>query len=249
MVDELLISTHDGVGKITLNRPRTINALTPAMIDDLLEALSAWAQSADVHAVELHGAGERGFCAGADIRQLAALVSDGGDWIRFFEQEYAMNALIGAYPKPITAHMRGVTMGGGLGLTGHAPRRIVYANTLCAMPETKIGFFPDVGILYQLSRAGAVGVHIALASATFTGGDAIRIGLADESADGELPAPLFEDDKAWIAECYAGEDVVEVVRRLESHPHPEANKAAADIRARSPWACTSPSVPCAMRPP
>ncbi|MEZ5087145.1 MAG: enoyl-CoA hydratase/isomerase family protein [Tessaracoccus sp.] len=234
MVDELLISTHDGVGKITLNRPRTINALTPAMIDDLLEALSAWAQSADVHAVELHGAGERGFCAGADIRQLAALVSDGGDWIRFFEQEYAMNALIGAYPKPITAHMRGVTMGGGLGLTGHAPRRIVYANTLCAMPETKIGFFPDVGILYQLSRAGAVGVHIALASATFTGGDAIRIGLADESADGELPAPLFEDDKAWIAECYAGEDVVEVVRRLESHPHPEANKAAADIRARSP---------------
>lgn len=84
------------------------------------------------------------------------------------------------------------------------------------------------------SRAGAVGVHIALASATFTGGDAIRIGLADESADGELPAPLFEDDKAWIAECYAGEDVVEVVRRLESHPHPEANKAAADIRARSP---------------
>lgn len=234
MSDELLFDTHDGVGRITLNRPRAINALTVAMMDDLSRTLTAWAESDEIRTVELHSAGERGFCAGADIRELAGILAGGGDWLNFFEVEYALNALIGSYPKPLIAHMRGVTMGGGLGLTGHATRRIVYANTICAMPETKIGFFPDVGILYQLSRAGEVGAHIALASAPFTGGDAIRIGLADESADGELPAPLFDDDKSWIAECYTGDDAVEIVRRLESHPHPDARKAAADIRDRSP---------------
>lgn len=234
MSDELLFDTHDGVGRLTLNRPRAINALTAAMMDDLSRTLTAWAESDEIHTVELHGAGERGFCAGADIRELAGILTGGGDWVRFFEVEYALNALIGAYPKPLVSHMRGVTMGGGLGLTGHASRRIVYADTRCAMPETKIGFFPDVGILHQLSRAGAVGTHITLASALFTGGDAIRIGLADESADGELPAPLFDEDKSWIAECYAGDDAVEIVRRLEAHPHPDANKAAADIRERSP---------------
>ena len=234
MTDELLFEVRDGVGRITLNRPRPINALTPAMIDGLLDTLKEWADSDEIVAVELHGAGERGYCAGADIRQLAGLVTDGADWERFFVREYEMNALIGAYPKPITAYMSGVTMGGGLGLTAHASRRIVYANTLCAMPETKIGFAPDVGIMYQLSRAGARGVHIALSSATFTGGDAIRLGMADESADGDLPAPMFDDDKAWIEECYVGDDALEIVRRLEAHPHPDANKAAADIRERSP---------------
>ena len=112
----------------------------------------------------------------------------------------------------------------------------MFATTVMAMPETKIGFFPDAGIMYQLSRAGAVGRHVALTSSTFTGGDALLMNLADESADGDLPAPLFHESATWIHECYASNDPVEIVRALESHPAEAARQAGRDLRARSPFA-------------
>lgn len=132
--------------------------------------------------------------------------------------------------------MRGITMGGGLGIGGHADRRVVFADTVMAMPETKIGILPDVGIMYQLSRAGAIGRHIALTSATFSGGDALLLNLADESADGPLPAPLFDPANSWIEECYASDDAVEIAHALEAHPDEAARQAARDLRARSPFA-------------
>lgn len=234
MSEYIITDVTDGIARITLNRPRAINALTMDMMTAMYEALTAWRHDDDVTAVELAGNGERGFCAGADVRALAALVADGGNFLAFLEHEYALDILIANYPKPVTSFMRGITMGGGLGLGGHADRRIVYADTVMAMPETKIGFFPDVGILTQLSRAGAIGKHIALTSATFTGGDALLLNLADESADGPLAAPLF--DATWIQECYESDDAVEIARALEAHPDEAAQQAGRDLRARSPFA-------------
>ena len=236
MSDHLITEVVDGIGQITLNRPQAINALDGDMMTTMYDTLVAWRLDDAVTAIELGGEGERGFCAGADVRALAGVVRDGGPWLQYLETEYALDMLIAEYPKPVTSHMHGVSMGGGLGIAAHADRRIVYASTVMAMPETKIGFFPDAGIMHQLSRAGAVGRHLALTSSTFTGGDALLLNLADESADGDLPAPLFEDSATWIQECYASDDPVEIVRALESHPYEAARQAGRDLRARSPFA-------------
>ena len=235
MADLIHHEIVDGVGHLTLQRPRAINALNVEMLTEAYEVLSDWLRHHAVERVELRGEGERGFCAGADVRALREALLAGEGWLQFLELEYALDMLIAQSPAPVTGYMHGITMGGGLGLTGHAARRVVDATSTLAMPETKIGFFPDCAILHQLSRAGAVGVHLALTSQTFTGGDAIRLDIADESADGELEAPLFGPEAAWIEECYTGDDVVEIVRRLEEHTAPEARAAAADIRARSPF--------------
>lgn len=234
MSDFILTDVTDGIARITLNRPQAINALTHDMMTAMYEAFTAWRHDDDVTAVEIAGNGERGFCAGADVRALAKVVAEDRNFLSFLETEYALDIMIANYPKPVTSFMRGVTMGGGLGLGAHADRRIVYADTVMAMPETKIGFFPDVGILTQLSRAGAIGKHIALTSATFSGGDALLLNLADESADGPLPAPLF--DATWIQECYESDDAVEIARALAAHPDEAAQQAGRDLRARSPFA-------------
>ncbi len=235
-MSELIVAHVDaGVGRLELNRPRVINSLNREMISTAISVLHGWRDDTDVHAVELTGAGERGFCAGADVREMAELVTADDDWLEFLGAEYELDALIAQYPKPVTVHMRGITMGGGLGLAAAASRRIVDLSSQLAMPETKIGLFPDAGVMFQLSRAGAVGTHIALTSAPFGGGDALVIGLADESSEGPLPAPLIDAAGDWIEECYASDDPAEIARALESHPHPDARTAARELRARSPF--------------
>lgn len=236
MSESVLSEVIDGVGQLTLNRPKAINALSQEMIDSLFNTLTDWFRNETVTAVELRGEGERGFCAGADVRALRQSLVDGEPWLHVLETEYALDMLVANAPVPVTSHLHGISMGGGLGLGGHADRRIVYADTKMAMPETNIGFFPDCGILRLFSRAGAVGTHLTLTGATFTGGDALRLGLADESADGDLPAPLLDGDVAWIEECYEGDDASAIVQRLEAHAHPDAQAAAAQLRVRSPFA-------------
>lgn len=226
----------DGVGHLTLCRPRAINAINLEMLEAIYESLQNWLHKKTITAIELRGEGERGFCAGADVRELRQQLLDDGPWLQFLELEYAVDMMLATSPAPVTAQMHGITMGGGLGLTGHATRRIVGQSSTLAMPETKIGFFPDCAIMYQLSRAGAVGTHLALTSRTFTGGDALRLNIADDSSDGELPAPLFSPEAQWIEECYQSDDAVEIVRRLEEHEHPDASAAATEIRAHSPFA-------------
>lgn len=125
-------------------------------------------------------------------------------------------------------------MGGGLGLAAGASLRVVDSSTVLAMPETKLGWFPDAGMMYFLARAGEVGLHLALTGAAFGGGDALRMGLADLSSDGPLPAPLHECE--WIRECYAGPTLAAIVSSLEEHEDPDARQAALDIRKRSPLA-------------
>lgn len=236
-MSELIISRVDaGVGSIKLNRPRAINSLNPEMVQAVTEVLHNWAQDGSVRSVEFSGAGERGFSAGADVKELASALASGQDWVAALKLQYALNTLIAQFPKPVTAHMTGLTMGGGLGLAASASRRIVYRGTTLAMPETKIGFFPDAGVMFQLSRAGSVGTHLALTGSSFGGGTALAMNLADESFDGPLPDSLHGSAAEWIDACYAGDDPAEIISALENHPHPDARAAARDLRARSPYA-------------
>lgn len=151
--DEILFEVADGVGRITLNRPRALNALTQGMCADMTEQLNAWASDDAVASVEVRGAGERAFCSGADVRSIRTRVLAGEPWLSFFEVEYTLNSLVARYPKPYVAFMSGIDMGGGLGLSAHGSRRVVDATSRLAMPETIIGFTPDVGIAWQLSHA------------------------------------------------------------------------------------------------
>lgn len=231
---EVLVEVVGGVGRLTLNRPRAINALTRGMCESIHAALDAWATDPGVASVELRGAGERGLCSGADVRALRQVVLDGGDWLGFFTTEYAMNAAIARFPKPYVANQRGITMGGGLGVSAHGSRRIAYPDSVFAMPETIIGFVPDVGILGLLARApGELGTHLALTGSTIGAADAVLVGLADEVA-GETPPGVLAGQRSWIDTCYAGSDAAAIVARLEAHPDPEARAAASTLRERCP---------------
>lgn len=232
----VLVEVVDGVGHLTLNRPRAINALSLEMMQLLTAALVEWRDEPAVTGVVLAGAGERGFCAGADVKQLRAHLLAGGATAPFLAYEYALDDLIATYPKPVTALMHGIVMGGGLGLTAHARRRVVSPGSRLAMPETIIGLYPDVGVLYELSRApGRLGVHVALTGLTVGPADALLLGLADE-CEGDPGAAALSSERGWIDECYAGDDPVAILAALESHPVPAARETAAILRQRSPFA-------------
>ncbi len=178
----VLARTDGSVGHLTLNRPRAINALDLGMIRDLSAALDAWEHDPAVELVVLDGAGERGLCAGGDVRGLYdQLVSgDVEATAEFFRAEYALNARIAEYPKPFVALADGITMGGGIGLAGHASIRVVTERSKLAMPETRIGFTPDVGGTWLLAHApGRLGEYLALTGTTMDAADAVFCGFAD----------------------------------------------------------------------
>jgi len=231
---ELLVEVVDGVGRIRLNRPRQINALTVPMMHTLSGVLDDFASDERVVSVELTGAGERGLCAGADVRALRERVITGGDVTGFFATEYDVDLKIAAFAKPYRAIMTGITMGGGLGLSAHGSRRVVDASSRLAMPETQIGLFPDVFMTPLLARMpDEIGTHLALTGASINATDAVRLGLADEVA-GPAPAPDAGLRAPWVAECYAGDDPAEILARLEGHPDPAARETAAELRLRCP---------------
>lgn len=149
---DILAGIDAGIGRIRLNRARQINALTVPMMHTIAGLLEDYAADDAVTAVELTGSGERGLCAGADVRALRELALTGGDVRDFFETEYGVNLAIAGFGKPYTAVMTGITMGGGLGLSAHGSRRVVDATSRLAMPETQIGLFPDVLMTPLLAR-------------------------------------------------------------------------------------------------
>jgi enoyl-CoA hydratase len=178
---DLIIRREGGAGIIRLNRPKTINAMTLEMSEGIDRALDQFETDPAVALVLLEGAGERGLCAGGDIRGLYESSKAGGDLgARFWRQEYVMNARIGKYPKPYVAFMDGLVMGGGVGLSAHSAHRVVTERTKLAMPEVGLGFFPDVGGTYLLSRSpGEIGTYFGLTGTTMNGPDAIHAGFAD----------------------------------------------------------------------
>ncbi|MEO0032186.1 MAG: hypothetical protein RIS94_1944 [Pseudomonadota bacterium] len=198
MTDEVIVRTWGKVGVISLNRPKAIHALTLPMVTAMTEALIAWRGDDAVQAVLIDHAEGRGFCAGGDIAFLRnSALNDGGvSGRKFFHDEYQLNHLIMTYGKPVVAFMDGITMGGGVGISGPATYRVATENTKLAMPETGIGLFPDVGGGWYLSRLkGRLGQYLALTGARLDGAECLWAGLATHY----LPHTALADAKARIA--------------------------------------------------
>jgi enoyl-CoA hydratase len=178
---DLVVRREGSVGIIRLNRPKALNAMTLEMSLGIDAALDRFESDPAIAVVVLEGAGERGLCAGGDIRSLYDSSRAGGDLGKvFWRQEYVMNARIAKFPKPYVAFMDGLVMGGGVGLSAHARHRVVTERTKLAMPEVGLGFFPDVGGTWLLSRSpGEIGTYFGLTGQTMNGPDAIYAGFAD----------------------------------------------------------------------
>ncbi|MBN3766891.1 enoyl-CoA hydratase/isomerase family protein [Burkholderia sp. Ac-20365] len=233
--DELIAYVANGIGFIELNRPKALNALSLSMMRAMHAALDAWRENPDVLAVVVRSTSERAFCAGGDIRYLYESFrrSDGDAVDTFFIEEYRLDHAIFTYTKPYIAFMNGVVMGGGMGISQGAHRtgglRVVTSTTRMAMPETRIGLFPDVGAGWFLARTpGAIGRYLAVTGETIGAADALYAGLADTYVPDEaIPALL---DRLKTQPFEAGADVVAcVLREAESHkvvPTPDTSPLA-----------------------
>jgi len=214
MTDEIIARKVGQIGRITLNRPKALNALSMPMVTAMTEALLAWKDDDSVKAVVVDGEGEKGFCAGGDIRMLHDSGKAGGEeaW-RFWHDEYQLNTLIKHYPKPYVALIDGITMGGGVGISVHGSHRVAGDRTMLAMPETGIGFFPDVGGTYFLPRlAGEIGMWMGLTGARLKAADCVASGIATHyTPSADLPALITALESAVLRD----EDALEVI--LEEH--------------------------------
>jgi len=250
------------LGLLTLDRPQALNALTHGMINALAAQLQAWAADDAITCVAIRGAGERAFCAGGDIRavQRAVAAGRGQEGADLLRDEYRMNALIGAYPKPYIAFLHGITMGGGAGLSVHGRYRLADDTLAFAMPETAIGFIPDVGSSFFLSRLpDGIGMYLGLTGARIGQGDALDAGLVTHAvrkqdfeaaiealaqgmaADQAIqsftykPAPGgLRDHRRSLATFFGAASVEAVLERLDRDGGDFARTVSQQIRARSP---------------
>src|SRR5690606_8949986 len=181
---EIIFETRGRAGVITLNRPKALNALNSNMVALMHPQLVAWANDPAVELVIVKATGEKAFCAGGDIRQLHDWGKAGNPAMRrFYRDEYRLNAFIKRYPKPYVALVDGIAMGGGVGLSVHGSHRVAGERLMFAMPETGIGFFPDVGGTYFLPRLpGRLGTWLALSGARLGQADALWAGIATHAA-------------------------------------------------------------------
>lgn len=257
---EVLGEKRGSLGLITLNRPEALNALTHNMVKLITETLQAFRDDDDVQNVAIIGAGERGLCAGGDIVSLYndATSGDGEASATFWADEYRLNAMIADYPKPYVAIQDGIVLGGGIGVSAHGSHRIVTEKTRIGFPEVTIGFVPDVGASWLLSRAPHdLGTRIALTGEHIGAADAILVGLADtyvprdslpellsllESmpADaairrvaGEAPEGKLASTTSWSSHVFGASEIEEILQRLEELEG-EGSDLAATIRHKSP---------------
>ncbi|ALE92741.1 3-hydroxyisobutyryl-CoA hydrolase [Arthrobacter alpinus] len=261
---DVLVQRDGHLGHLVLNRPAAMNALNHGMVLSVAAALDAWEFDDAVSTVLISGAGERGLCAGGDIVSIYHDARTGGNGSeQFWRDEYHLNARISRYRKPIVVLMDGVVLGGGVGISAHASHRVVTERSRIGMPETGIGFVPDVGGTFLLSRApGETGTHAGLTGAMVSGADAIAMGLADHYVSsshlatlvaelagraasaavaryGEVPPDsALMEARWWIDEAYATDDAGTILGRLARVGDPGAVKAAATIAAKSPTAIT-----------
>jgi enoyl-CoA hydratase len=191
---DLIAQREGAVGVIRLNRPKAINAVTLEMFREVDKALDAFETDPAIGLILLEGAGERGLCAGGDIRALYESSRVRGDLGKIlWREEYILNARIAKFPKPYVAFMDGIVMGGGVGLAAHGSHRIVTDRTKLAMPEVGLGFFPDVGGTWLLSRSpGEIGTYFGLTGQTMNGPDAVYAGFADAVVQAAKLAGLRE---------------------------------------------------------
>jgi enoyl-CoA hydratase len=218
----------DGVGRIVLDRPRALNALDLTMVTRMGQILDGW-RGETLRAVTVESSTAGIFCAGGDIRRIRQNTLDelSDDSDAFFATEYRLNAALADYPVPVVALIDGVCMGGGLGISVHGRFRVVTERALLAMPETGIGFFPDVGASFFLPRLpGGVGTYLALTGARLAPADALAVGLATHHVHTERLAELVE------ALSTSSGPVDAVIREFSTAPEPRsevwANRAAID---------------------
>jgi len=261
---EIIVREQRALRRITLNRPKALNALTLDMAVTMTALLRSWAADPAVGAILIDGAGERGLCAGGDIRALYDAAKSGDPLpAKFWSTEYHLNVLIARYPKPVIAIMDGMVMGGGVGVSAHASHRVVTERSAVAMPEVGIGFFPDVGASYLLARSpGSAGTYMALTGERMGAADAIYCGLADVHVVAarlpELPEALADcrtpgevharlsalsvaptpgklsGAASWIDPCFGADDVEAIFDRLGASESEAARAALATMRKMSP---------------
>jgi enoyl-CoA hydratase len=261
--DEVLIRREGRAGRITLNRPKALNALTYAMIEPIWKALQAWVNDDGIALILLDGAGERGLCAGGDVRSLYESRTQGpAHASRFWMDEYRLNALIGRYPKPYVAIQDGIVMGGGIGLSAHGSHRVVTERSRLAMPETGIGLIPDVGGTWLLAHApGETGLYLGLTGHNMRAADAIHAKFSDvlipaasiatlcarlcDPAGGEVsgivrdlaqPAGVsaLEARQGDIDRAFAGRTLEDILQALSGMPGDWAATACASLLKKSP---------------
>ncbi|MGR6468495.1 enoyl-CoA hydratase/isomerase family protein [Rhizobium sp. PAMB 3182] len=180
--EQLVLTERAGaIGRIRLNRPKALNSLTLSMVRDIEAALDEFEANDGIAAILITGEGERGLCAGGDIRAFYDGGKSGSDMpATFWAEEYRMNARIHRLKKPYIALMDGIVMGGGVGVSVYGSHRIVTERTRFAMPETGIGFFPDIGGSWFLSRQrNELGTYAGLTGSQLAAADVITLGLAD----------------------------------------------------------------------
>ena len=201
---------EDGVGRLVLHRPAALNALSLEMVQDLLKALDRWREE-PLNAVVITSGNSRAFCAGGDIRAVRQNVIDGRPELNaaFFAAEYTLNRVLATYTHPLISLIDGVCMGGGMGLAIHVPFRVVTERAVMAMPETAIGFFPDVGASHFLPRLpGSIGMYLGLTGARVNAEDAVFCGLATHKVVSDqlprLPATLSRRGAASIEQTLRG---------------------------------------------
>lgn len=263
--DEVIFRREGRAGRLTLNRPAALNALTYGMVKSITSALVAWRDDPSVELVILDGVGEKALCAGGDVRWLYDIRKDGtSEALAFWRDEYVLDAMIANYPKPYVSMMSGIVMGGGIGISAHARHRIVSETSMLAMPETTIGLIPDVGGTLLLARAqGRLGLYLGLCGARMNGSDAIQAGFADtyvsrartselvdalvrEGGDPvdeiidqfaePVPASPLAAKRDLIDRLFQGSDLKTIDGNLLTTTDELARKAHADFLARSPKA-------------
>ncbi|MCW5593340.1 MAG: enoyl-CoA hydratase/isomerase family protein [Burkholderiales bacterium] len=235
----LLAQIRDGVAWVTLDRPAALNALSLAMLEGLAQWLDDWEQDDRVRLVALRGAGDKAFCAGGDIRELRSLfVGGSGRHRHFFEVEYSLDHRIHTYPKPMVAVMDGITMGGGMGIAQGATLRIAGPRTRVAMPETRIGFFPDVGGTWFLQRApGKIPLYLGIVGVTIGPSDTLHADLADALFSPESIAALAEELPRAATAADPRRALAELARRHAVAPSPcelQALRPAIDLHFGQP---------------
>ncbi|MFB6790288.1 enoyl-CoA hydratase/isomerase family protein [Streptomyces olivaceus] len=263
MNDDVLFRTGGRAAHITLNRPGALNSLTHDMVLRIDAKLTEWEHDPAVGTVVITGEGERGLCAGGDIRAIHddARDGDGRASAAFWRDEYRLNARIAGYPKPYVAVMDGIVMGGGVGVSAHGSVRVVTERSRIAMPETGIGFVPDVGGTHLLALApGELGTYLALTGAQIQAADALLCGLADQYMP-SASLRSFVDDLAvlpvrealgrhvqdpppgelagrrgWIDSCFSAGTVEDIVQRLLVHGGPAPKETAETLLRKSPTA-------------
>jgi enoyl-CoA hydratase len=261
VIGDVLIAQEGRIGRIRLNRPKALHALTTSMCEAMLDALARFEADDEITVVVIDHAEGRGFCAGGDIRMLAdSMKGDGVAARAFFHTEYRLDHRLFTYPKPTVSVMDGIVMGGGVGIALPCTYRVATQNTRFAMPETGIGLFPDVGGSYYLSRLpGRVGTFMALTGARMDGAECLALGLATHYLDAEaVPAAIaalhdctdiaatlkghgsgaplarIVENRTHIDRLFAGNSVAGIMAALEADSGDWAAKELATLRSKSP---------------